>query len=322
MVVGVGRDARPVAAKALHHAAESSPWTTRRLVAWMTAAFTRVGLESPRLVADMLLAHVLGCDRLKLVMDADRPASPLERETLRGLVARALDHEPVQYLVGHAWFYGLPMKVDHRVLIPRPATETIVDGVLRHARAQPGFGGPKGEGVLLADVCTGSGCIATTVLRYLSGARAVASDLSPEALEVAAINARTHAVSDRLDLLRGDLLAPILEYPPTRQAGGLHFLVSNPPYIPDHEWGAVPPNVKNHEPHLALRGGADGLDYVRVVVRDGVALLRSGGLMLIEIAASTAPQALELARATPGLVGAEVQRDFEGLPRVLAARKA
>lgn len=288
----------------------------------MTAAFTRAGLDSPRLLADMLVAHVLGCDRLKLVMDADRPASPLERQSLRDLVARALNHEPVQYLVGQAWFYGLPMKVDHRVLIPRPATETIVDGVLRHTRAQPGFGGPKGEGVMLADVCTGSGCIATTVLRYLPGARAVASDLSPDALEVAAINARTHAVSDRLDLLRGDLLTPILDYPPTRQAGGLHFLVSNPPYIPDHEWGEVPANVKNHEPHLALRGGVDGLDYVRVVVRDGAAMLRSGGLMLVEIAASSASEALGLARATPGLIGAEIQRDFEGLPRVLAARKA
>ncbi len=287
----------------------------------MTSAFTQSGLDSPRLIADMLMAHVLGCDRLKLVMDADRPASPLEKQTLRDLVSRALNHEPVQYLVGQAWFYGLPMKVDRRVLIPRPATETIVDGVLRHVRAQPGFGGPKGDGVLIADVCTGSGCIATAVLKYLTGARAVASDLSGEALEVAAINARAHGVSDRLDLLKGDLLAPILDYPPSRQAGGLHCLVSNPPYIPDHEWGAVPKNVKDHEPHVALRGGADGLDFVRGVLAEGVTLLRPGGLLMIEVAASSAPAAMELAGATPGLAGAEIVRDFEGHPRVLAARK-
>lgn len=287
----------------------------------MTAAFTQSGLESPRLVADMLMAHVLGCDRLKLVMDADRPASPLERQTLRDLVGRALNHEPVQYLVGQAWFYGLPMKVDRRVLIPRPATETIVDGVLRHVRAQPGFGGPKGDGVLIADVCTGSGCIATAVLKYLTGARVVATDISSDALEVAALNARAHGVADRLDLLKGDLLAPILDYPPTRQAEGLHCLVSNPPYIPDHEWGGVPPNVKNHEPHLALRGGADGMEFVRTVVRDGVTLLRPGGLMMVEVAASCAVEAQKLAGSTPGLVGAEIVRDFEGLPRVLSARK-
>jgi len=302
-------------------ATESATWTTRRLIAWMTSAFGQSGLDSPRLIADMLMAHVLGCDRLKLVMDADRPASPLERQTLRDLVGRALNHEPVQYLVGQAWFYGLPMKVDRRVLIPRPATETIVDGVLRHVRARPGFGGPKGEGVLIADVCTGSGCIATAVLKYLTGARVVASDVSAEALEVAALNARTHEVSDRLDLLCGNLLEPILDYPPTRQAGGLHCLVSNPPYIPDHEWGGVPPNVKNHEPHVALRGGADGMEFVRTVVRDGVPLLRSGGLMMVEVAASCAPAALALAGSTPGLVDAEIVRDFEGHPRVLAARK-
>src|SRR6185295_16304457 len=138
-----------------------------------------------RLQAELLMAHVLGCERLRLYMDADRPASPLERSALRDLVGRALGHEPVQYLTGEAWFFSLPFKVDRRVLIPRPATETIVEHVLQHARAEAGFGGKTGEGVVIADVCTGSGCIAIALLKNLPQARAVATDVSPDALEVA-----------------------------------------------------------------------------------------------------------------------------------------
>jgi len=297
------------------------PWTTRRLLAWMSGAFTRKGLESPRLVAEMLVAHVIGCERLRLVMDPDRPASPLERQQLRDLVARALDHEPVHYLVGEKWFYGLPMKVDRRVLIPRPATETIVDTVLRHNRAQPGFGGSKGEGVVIADVCTGSGCIAVAILKYLSGARAIATDISADALDVARQNAVTHAVADRLDLVRGDLLDALDQNPASRTRGSLYYLVCNPPYIPDHEWHAVEPNVKNHEPERALRGGLDGLEFVRRVIAAGPERLREGGMLLVETADSTAEAAAGLAREHPMLRDVQVLRDVEGLPRVVLANR-
>ncbi len=296
-------------------------WTTRRLLAWMGKAFADKGLDSPRLMGEMLVAHVIGCDRLRLYTDPDRPASPLERHRLRELVARALKHEPVQYLVGEAWFFGLAFRVDPRVLVPRPATETIVEHVLQHARVQPGFGGPRGEGVLIGDVCTGSGCIAVALLKRLPGARGVASDVSGEALRVAGENAARHGVGDRLDLVRGDMLGPILAHPTAGRRGALHYLVSNPPYIPDDEWEAVPANVKGHEPHLALRGGVDGLDFVRRVVAGGADLVRVGGLMLIEVADSRAGAALELMRGAGGMAGARILNDFEGLPRVVVARR-
>jgi release factor glutamine methyltransferase len=255
------------------------------------------------------------------VLDPDRPATPLERQTLRALVARALAHEPVHYLVGEKWFYGLPIHVDRRVLIPRPATETIVDTVLRHVKAQPGFGGPKGEGVVLADVCTGSGCIAVAILKYLPGARAIATDISPDALEVARQNAARHSVADRIEFLLGDLLTPLQNHPAAGRQAGLNYLVSNPPYIPDHEWAAVAPNVKNHEPEQALRGGADGLTYVRPVLAGAAELLRPGGLALVEIADSTAEAARELASQVPGLETPEILTDIEGYPRVIMARR-
>ncbi|MCC6952405.1 MAG: peptide chain release factor N(5)-glutamine methyltransferase [Phycisphaerales bacterium] len=302
-------------------AAHAEVWTTRKLLAWMGQAFTKKGLDSPRLMAEMLVAHVIGCDRLKLYLDQDRPASPLERQTLRDLVTRALAHEPVQYLVGDAWFFGLAFHVDRRVLIPRPATETIVEHVLQHARATHGVGA-RGEGLLIADVCTGSGCVAISLLKRLPGARVVASDLSPDALEVARLNASRHGVLDRLDLLRGDLLAPFAEFPATRGEPSLDYLVANPPYIPDDEWpGQVDRNVLDHEPHLALRGGPDGLTLVRPLIADGARLLKPGGLLLVEVASSRAEEARSLADASPALADARVLQDVEGLPRVVVATR-
>lgn len=292
-------------------------WTTRRLLAWMNEAFTRHGLDSPRLSAELLVSHVVGCDRLRLYTDADRPASPLERDRLRDLVGRALKHEPVQYLVGEAWFFGLPLHVDRSVLIPRPSTETVVDQVLLHARVEPGFGGKAGEGVRFVDVCTGSGCIAIALLKQLPRAVALATDISAEALATAQRNARRHGVDDRATFLDGDLLTPLLDHP---DAHDFHYIVANPPYIPDHEWelpGMVWENVRNYEPHLALRAGPDGLQYIRPLVERAPERLRRGGLLVIETAASTAGRVAELFAATGRLERVRIVKDLEGLDRVV-----
>lgn len=298
-------------------------WTTRRLLDWMNEAFTHNGLDSPRLMAEMILSHVLGCQRLRLYMEPDRPATELERSNLRDLVSRALKHEPVQYLVGEAWFFGLPFNVDKRVLIPRPATQTIVEYVLQHARNTAGFGGASGDGVLLADICTGSGCIAVSLLYSMKLARALATDISADALEVARLNAIRHGVIDRIELLEGDLTAPLLAHPAAGAHESLHYIVSNPPYIPDDEWEAVAPNVKDHEPHGALRGGVDGLDFLRRLLETAPPLLKVGGLLLIEIAESRFKQAEELASTHPLLDSVRVLSDLENKPRVVVAtRKA
>jgi release factor glutamine methyltransferase len=273
-------------------------------------------------MAELLLSHVIGCERLRLYMDADRPASPLEKDRLRELTQRALNHEPVQYLVGEAWFFSLPFHVDKRVLIPRPGTETIVQHILQHARVEPGFGGKSGEGVLIADVCTGSGCIAVALAKNMAGARVAAADVSGEALEVARANATRHGVADRIDFLHGNLLGPLDEFPATRGKGTLHYLATNPPYIPDSEWDAVGPNVKDFEPESALRAGADGLKFIRPLLEAGPDHLRPSGLILIETADSTAAKVLEMAKVHPALEHAEILEDFEGLPRVVVGRRA
>jgi release factor glutamine methyltransferase len=258
-------------------------------------------------------------------MDPDRPAAPLERDTLRGLVKRALTDEPIQYLVGEEHFFAMRFKVDKRVLIPRPSTQTIVEAVLQHARKNPDSGSVRdsdaGSGILIADICTGSGCIAAALAKHLPGARVVATDISPDALAVAKENLEAHALTDRVDLVQGHLLDALRTHPVAGKKASLRYLCSNPPYIPDDEWAAVEPNVKDHEPTLALRAGTDGLDLIRPLVAHGPDFLEPRALMLIEVADSRAAQALAMAEAQPALANARILKDSDGLPRVIVAER-
>lgn len=300
-------------------------WTTRHLLTWMNDAFTTNDLDSPRRMTEMLMAHILGVERLKLYMDPDRPSTPLERDSLRGLVKRALDHEPIQYLVGEESFFTMRFKVDKRVLIPRPSTLTIVEEVLQHARKNPDSNSLResdaGIGMMITDVCTGSGCIAAALAKHLPGARVVASDISQDALDCAKENIELHKLSDRVELVQGNLLEPIQSHPVAGSAGALRYFVSNPPYIPDSEWDSVEPNVKDHEPTLALRAKDDGMEFVIPLINEAPALLSSGGLLLIELASVCAQTALGLANNHPDLTQAHIAKDSDGLDRVLIATK-
>lgn len=258
----------------------------------------------------MLLAHVLGQPRLKLYMDPHRPASELERSAYRGLVERAMRDEPVDYLVGQSPFFSMMLKVGPAVLIPRPSTETLVEHVLQHQRRTPGFAGPR-----IADVGTGSGAIAIALAKQLAKSGApfsvIATDIRPEALAVAKDNAVAQGVADWIDFRQGDLLEPL-------RGERLTYLVSNPPYIPDHEWEAVQPNVKDHEPTHALRGGVDGLDYIRPLIEQARLYLADPGQLVVEIAACQKQAVIDLA-TTHGLRHPCVLVDHERLPRVLVA---
>jgi release factor glutamine methyltransferase len=275
----------------------------------MIEAFSKADIDSPRLSAEILLAHVIDCDRLRLYMDNDRPASPDERERLRDIVRRALTHEPIQYLVGEWSFFGCRILCDKRALIPRPATETAVEHVLQHiARSDHG---PVRR---IADVCTGTGCIAIALAKNLPELKVVATDISADAIALAASNVELHGLSTRIALHEGDLLEPL---------AGERFdvIITNPPYIPDHEWGDVLPNVKNHEPHLALRGGTEGLDLIQRIITAAPDHLEPGGWLIIESAASTTDDVAGLCRDR-GFNSICVLDDHEGMPRVVCARRS
>ncbi|MCA9293317.1 MAG: peptide chain release factor N(5)-glutamine methyltransferase [Phycisphaerales bacterium] len=302
-----------------------SAWTTRTLLAWMIDAFERKGVDEPRRSAELLLEHVLQCKRMHLYTHADRPASEPERDALRTLTARALQHEPVQYLLGEWSFFGLTIKLDKRVLIPRPCTEIIPTEVLQHARTRRADAPAEDPwSPLIADIGTGSGCITLAILSHLHEACAIATDLSPDALDVARANAERLQLADRITFAQGDLLEPVARE--LDHCGKLlDYLVSNPPYIPDHEWNdpaMMGRNVKGHEPELALRGGVDGMRLVRPLIERGPELLRPGGMLLIEIAASNADATLALAARHPLLEGECLLRDLDGLPRILVAQRS
>jgi len=286
--------------------ARDKVWTTRQLLQWTTEHFERKDIDSPRVSAEMLLAHVLETTRLKLYMEADRPSTPLERSAFRELVERATNHEPVDYLVGQCPFFSMMFKVTRDVLIPRPSTETAIEHIIQHVRAMPGASSP-----MIADVGTGSGIIAVSLAKHLKSAHIIATDISEAALEVAKENAETHRVTDRIDFLQGDLLDPL-------RGQQFHYLVSNPPYISDPEWQDVAPNVKDYEPESALRAGPDGLDYIRPIIEQAPALLLSPGQLVLEIAASQKDITQQLAHEA-GLKYPAVLHDHENLPRILVA---
>lgn len=298
--------------------ATAETWTTRKLLGWMVDAFESKGVTEPRRSAEVLLEHVLKMERIRLYAHADRPASPEELSTLRSLVKRALALEPVQYLVGEWWFYGMPLHVDRRVLIPRPCTETLVQYVLDTLKRD----GRTNEPLRIADIATGSGCIACALLKSLPNATAIATDIDQDALDVAQANAERHNLAHRMQCTLGNLAEPL-----THQNGPTHpplfdVIVSNPPYIPDTEWnapGMVGEDVRAWEPEHALRGGHDGLDLIRPLITHAAPLINERGIVAIETAASHIAQAHSLLRAARQWSSTHIIKDLEGHERVIAA---
>lgn len=279
----------------------SESWTTLKLLAWTQGYFARAGVGSPRLDAELLLAHALSCDRVRLYLDFDKPLGAAELAAFRELVRRRAEGEPVAYLTGVKEFHGRRFRVDARVLVPRPETELLLEAAL------PAL--PEGGAAL--DLCTGSGALAVTLALERPGARVTATDLSAEALEVAAANAA--ALGAEVELLRGDLFAA-LPAPPPR----FDVVVTNPPYVPSGEWEGLPREVRR-EPRLALDGGPDGLRLLSRIAAEAPRFLVPGGLLVAEMHESHVEALPRLCREA-GFASAEARRDLAGLPRLVVAR--
>ena len=287
---------------------QSEIWTTRRLLVWTSRFLAKKGVDSPRLSAEMLLAHVLGVPRLNLYMDSDRLATELERAAFRDLVERASAHEPVDYLTGQTNFFSLTLHVTPAVLIPRPSTETIVEHVMQHARRTSGFSTP-----LIFDIGTGSGAIAIALTKHLRNCHVIATDIREDVLAVAKENAQQQDVADRIEFVQGDLFDAL------QSDQRAQYLLANPPYVSDEQWAQVAPNVKNYEPELALRGGVDGLKFIRRIITDCRRHLDVPGQLVIEFGADQKEHVLQLSEKTPGLINTHILADHEGLARVLVA---
>lgn len=291
--------------------------TVGELLALATRQLTDSGAESPRLDAEVLLAHVLGVGRTGVLAHPDAPVGEGSAATFEGLLTRRVAGEPVAYLRGIQEFHGLALSVDARVLIPRPETEQLVDIAFARVRSML-TGAPRPPGsppVRVWDVATGSGAIVVALaalLRkrgYLDEVQLVASDVSSDALAVAVENAVAHGVADRIEFAVGDLLDI-----PGRSP--VHLLLANLPYVPTDIVLTLAPEVRA-EPRLALDGGPEGMDLIRrllvglpdVVLPDGRALLETGADQAL--AMSTA-----VADALPSTWSMIVHRDLAGRPRI------
>ena len=282
-------------------------WTVGRLLTWTTDWLGTKGSESPRLDAEVLLAHVRGCQRILLYTAFDTPVADAERARFRELVKRRGEGEPVAYLVGSREFFSLPFTVSPAVLVPRPETEGLVVRTIDLCKP---LAAPR-----IIDVGTGSGAIVVTLAKHLPKARLAAADISTAALEVARDNAVRHGVADRIEFLECDLLAD------PQAAGPWDVIVSNPPYVRDDEFESLPRDVRLHEPKGALVAGPTGVEVVTRLAATAAERLAPGGWLVVEIGPSVAAAAEAALAAVPGLVPGPTLPDMAGLPRIVQARK-
>ena len=279
-------------------------WTIGRILKWTEQYFKQKNIESRRLDAEVLLSHILGRERIYLYVHFDEPLEPTELARYREAIKQRVQRVPVAYIIGEKEFMGLTFKVTADTLVPRPDTEILVQAAVERLRA-------RGEAPRFADIGTGSGAICLSVLHFLPKAQADTVDISPAARAIAEENAAALEVADRVTFHTGDLLAPL--------AGSYDAILSNPPYIPDDDIAALAPEVRLKEPHTALAGGKDGLDFYRRLTADAPALLKDGGFLALEVGIHQAAPVAAL--AVPSFSRTEILKDYAGIERVVIAWK-
>jgi release factor glutamine methyltransferase len=282
--------------------AKTESWTVLKILQWTADYFRGKGVESARLDAELLLSATLGMDRVTLYVNFERPLNSGELSSYREKVQRRASREPLQYILAETEFWSLPFNVNPAVLIPRADTEVLVEETLKRI---------DGCASVL-DIGTGSGAIAVALAHEQPEVHLTALDCSEDALEVARGNARRNGVEDRVACLAGDLNS----LPP----GPFDLIVSNPPYIPSRDWEELMPEVRDHEPRLALDGGDDGLEAYRRIAVQAVRLLPPAGWLLVEVGIGQAAVVNELFKAA-GLTDVLQRDDYAGIPRVVMGRK-
>jgi len=278
-------------------------WTVDAIVRWISGDFATRGIESPRLEAELLVCLVLGCTRIQLILDRDRPLADTELARARSLVARRRRREPIAYLTGRREFYGHEFRVDRRVLIPRPDTETLVETALARTRDRSLHGH-------MLDLCTGSGNVAIAFAKERPTWQVCGGDISDDALTVARGNALRLGAVWSVAFRQGDLFDAAEPEP-------YDLVTANPPYVSEREMLEVAPDIREHEPRLALEGGPDGLDVVRRIAAQCSAHLVASGVLAMEIGCEQGDATRELLEHE-GFVDVRVDRDLGGRPRVVS----
>lgn len=282
-------------------------WTILKVLQWTTGFFSRKGIEQPRANAEVLLAHVLGAERIQLYLHYDKPLTAHELARFREIVRRRAAHEPTQYITQKQEFWSLELEVTPSVLIPRPETELLVEKALEVLGKAP---------ARVLDVGTGSGAIAVALAHEQPNLEAIATDKSPEALVLAKRNAARHQVQSRIQFVAMDLFSGFsCTLPP------FDLIISNPPYISEGELCDLAPEVVRHEPESALRGGdPHGLGVIRRILAEFCDYLRPGGTLLMEIGYGQAEILRDELARDSRIKWYEFIRDYSGILRVLHLR--
>lgn len=288
-------------------------WTIQELLKVTSDYLKKKQIESPRLCAEILLAHLLQTSRVDLYLHFEKPLHDSEIEAYRALIRRRLTGEPVQHITGVQEFWSMEFMVGPQVLIPRPESELLVEqAVSLHNKGRL----PGGELPKVLDLGTGCGALAIAVAREITEALVWASDISEEALTIARSNAARHGVEKRIQFNKADLLTHF-------RSEGISFdlILSNPPYITSEEFDALSPEVRDFEPKIALDGREEGLYYIREIIFQAPESLNEQGWLALEMDPRQIPKALELISGDDRYAHADRVRDYSNRERVVVARK-
>jgi release factor glutamine methyltransferase len=292
------------------------------------ASLRAAKIPSDTLAAELLLMHALGRDRTWLYTNPEHPLDAATAEKYFALIARRTAGEPTQYLTGKQEFWALEFEVTPAVLIPRPETEHAIEVALerlgaRGIKINMKTGAPN-PALRVADVGTGSGCIAVALARELPHAEIIATDISARALEVAKRNATRHQVADRIKFVEANLLEGVSHESTITTHESLPFdlIVSNPPYISHADSASLPTEVRDHEPHSALFGGPSGVEIYSRLIQQAGAALRPGGILVLELGYDSADAVRKMFHMEHRWANISITNDLAGIPRVIAAERA
>jgi release factor glutamine methyltransferase len=270
-------------------------------------------VESPRLQTELLLAHLLKMPRMKLYLNFDRVLAATETDALREFIKRRGQREPLQHIVGSTSFCGYEIAVNRNVLVPRPETEMLAElgwkflSTINHPLST------------CLDFCTGSGCIAIALAAKCPTAKIVATDISADALALAKANAASNGVAERIEFLQGDGLAVLKDGSAAASPYQFDLIISNPPYIASAEIATLDPEVRDFDPRLALDGGADGLNFYRMLAKEAKSFLKPDGKIMLEFGDGQADEIKKFFEDEKWVVEA-VQEDYSQRARILVAR--
>jgi len=300
--------------------------SVRALLKFGITQLREARVPSFTLAAELLLLHAFGRDRTWLYAHPEEVVSDENAHRFFALIARRAAGEPTQHLTGKQEFWGLEFEVTPDVLIPRPETEHVIEVALDRLAVRELRAGRRqtttGEGLRIADVGTGSSCIAIALAKELPGAKFCATDISSAALVVARRNAVRHSVADRIDFIESNLLEPLIVSPLATRHSPLLFdaILSNPPYVGQREAATLPREVREHEPEVALYGGEEGYELYAALIAQAAQHLKPSGILVLELGHNSLPAVRPLLDAAPW-TNVGVTDDLAGIPRVLVAEK-